>query len=101
MRNEYNFQPDFAVHPGETLREKLEELNIGPREFAKQIGKPIENIFNILNGKSSITPEMAICFEKFLDIPADFWITKQTNYNKYIARNKLKGFHNEADASNF
>ena len=33
MSGKYKFQPDYAVHPGETLREKLEELNMKPKEL--------------------------------------------------------------------
>ena len=90
MSNKYKFQPDYAVHPGETLREKLEELNMNPKEFAVRTGKPVKTISNILNGKSSITPEMAVQFERILGIPANFWMKKQANYNEFIAREKEK-----------
>ena len=70
--------------------EKLEELRITPKEFAIRTGKPIKTISNVLNGKSSITPEMAVQFEKVLNIPASFWMSKQANYNEYIAREKEK-----------
>ncbi len=81
---------NYAIHPGITLREKLEELQITPKEFAIRTGKPIKTISNVLNGKSSITPEMAVQFEKVLNIPANFWMAKQANYNEYVAREKEK-----------
>ncbi|MDI3527425.1 MAG: HTH-type transcriptional regulator / antitoxin HigA [Tenuifilum sp.] len=90
MRSKYTYQPDYAVHPGETLREKLEELAMTPKEFAVRTGKPIKTISEILNGKSSITSEMAVLFEKVLKIPANFWIRKQANFNEFIAREKHK-----------
>jgi len=33
---------------------------------------------------------MAVQFEKVLNIPASFWMSKQANYNEYIAREKEK-----------
>jgi addiction module HigA family antidote len=81
---------NYAIHPGITLREKLEELKITPKEFAIRTGKPIKTISNVLNGKSSITSEMAVQFEKVLNIPASFWMAKQANYDEYIAREKEK-----------
>ncbi len=90
MAGLYRFEPDYAVHPGETLREKLEELNMNPKEFAVRVGKPVKTISNILNGKSSITPEIAVQFEKVLGISASFWMAKQANYSEYIAREKEK-----------
>ena len=58
--NEYH--PTIVFHPGETLEEKLEELGMGPKEFAVRTSKPEETIIQVLHGKSSITPEMAVQF---------------------------------------
>lgn len=90
MSTTYLYNPNYAIHPGETLREKLEELQMRPNEFAIRTGKPTKTISNILNAKSSITPEMAVQFEKVLSIPAIFWIKKQANYNEFIAKEKYK-----------
>lgn len=82
--NKYN--PQIAFHPGETLGEKLEELGMGPKEFAIRTGKPEKTVSAILNGKSSITPEMAVQFEHVLKIPAHFWLNMQRNYDEFLAR---------------
>jgi HTH-type transcriptional regulator/antitoxin HigA len=82
------FKPDVVFHPGETLQEKLEELNMGPKEFAIRTGKPEKTIIAILKGDSSVTPEMAVLFESVLKIPADFWLRKQFRYDEYNARVK-------------
>ena len=90
MRAKYTYQPDYAVHPGETLREKLAELAMTPKEFAIRTAKPVKTISEILNGKSSITFEMAVLFEKVLNISANFWIKKQANFNEFVAREMHK-----------
>lgn len=82
------FYTDIAFHPGETLAEKLEELKMGPKEFAIRTSKPEKTIIAILKGDSSITPEMAVLFESVLKIPADFWLKKQFRYDEYKAREK-------------
>ncbi len=81
---------DIAFHPGETLAEKLEEMNMGPKEFAVRSGKPEKTISAILRGESSITPDMAVLFENVLQIPARFWLKRQYEYDEYIARGKRK-----------
>jgi addiction module HigA family antidote len=86
----YSYQPDYAMHPGETLREKLEELQMTPNEFAIRTSKPIQTISKILNGKSSITFEMAVQFEKAINISANFWTKKQAHYNEFLAKEKYK-----------
>src|SRR5690606_13016832 len=87
-KNQYN--PQIAFHPGETLAEKLEELGMGPKEFAIRTGKPEKTIIAILKGKSSITPEMAVQFEHVLKIPAHFWLNMQRSYDEFIAREERK-----------
>jgi len=82
------YQPQIQTHPGVTLKEKLTEIGMGVKEFAIRTGKPIKTISNIINGKSSITPDMAIQFENVLKIPASFWLKRQQNYDETIARAK-------------
>ncbi len=82
------FHLDIAFHPGETLEEKLEELNIGVKEFSVRAGKPEKTIIAIIKGESSITPEMAVIFENVLKIPARFWIKKQSSFDEFKAREK-------------
>jgi HTH-type transcriptional regulator / antitoxin HigA len=85
MKQEY--QPQTVTHPGEDLREKLEELQMSPKEFAVRCGKPIQTISEVINGKSAITPDMAIQFENVLQIPARYWLQRQYYYNEAVARN--------------
>jgi HTH-type transcriptional regulator / antitoxin HigA len=82
--NEYN--PPVVFHPGETLEEKLQEMGMGPKEFAIRTGKPEKTVFAIIKGRSSITPEMAVQFEHVLKIPAHFWLRMQRSYDEYVAR---------------
>jgi HTH-type transcriptional regulator / antitoxin HigA len=82
--NEY--YPDMVFHPGETLREKLDEMGMGPKEFAIRTSKPEKTISQVLNGESSITPDMAIKFEMVTRIKASFWMKLQRSYDEYCAR---------------
>lgn len=77
-------------HPGATLGEKLQELCMGVKEFAIRCGKPEKTIHAVLNGKSSVTSDMAIAFELVTHIPARFWLNKQLSYDEYVARQRLK-----------
>jgi len=82
--------PQTRPHPGETLAEKLEEMEMGPKEFALRTGKPDKTIIAVLKGESSITPDMAIQFENVTKIPATFWMNHQRSYDEFIAREKRK-----------
>lgn len=86
MANKNQYFPQSVPHPGIDLAEKLEELSMGPKEFALRTGKPEKTIIAIISGKSSITPEMAVQFENVLKIPAHYWLNRQRHYDEYIVR---------------
>ena len=88
MAKQNQYYPQSVPHPGETLVEKLEEMEMGPKEFALRTGKPEKTITAILKGDSSITPDMAVQFENVTKIPANFWMNHQRGYDEYIAREK-------------
>ncbi|KAB1065132.1 HigA family addiction module antitoxin [Salibacter halophilus] len=92
MAQQNQYFPQSRPHPGETLEEKLEEMGMGPKEFAIRVGKPEKTIIAVLKGESSITPDMAIQFENVTKIPAHFWMDHQKSYDEYKARVK----HEEA-----
>lgn len=97
MTKKNEFILDIAFHPGETLSEKLEEINMGPKEFAIRTGKPEKTIIAVLKGESAITPDMAVLFEDVLKIPASFWLKRQQKYDEYIARQKRQQVIEEAE----
>jgi|WetSurMetagenome_2_1015567.scaffolds.fasta_scaffold76649_2 HTH-type transcriptional regulator / antitoxin HigA len=92
MKKTNEYYPESVPHPGIDLNEKLEEINMGPKEFSIRTGKPEKTVSAILKGNSSITPDMAVQFEKVLNIPARFWLQRQYHFNEYIAR--IKEFSN-------
>lgn len=88
MAKQNQYFPQTIPHPGGTLAEKLEEMGMGPKEFAIRTGKPEKTITAVLNGVSSITAEMAVQFENVTRIPAHFWMNYQRGYDEYVARVK-------------
>jgi HTH-type transcriptional regulator/antitoxin HigA len=90
MATKNMYEPQIAFHPGETLAEKLEEMNMGPKEFALRANKPEKTITALLKGESAITADMAVQFEQVLQIPASFWLTRQRKFDEFIAREKRK-----------
>ena len=82
---ENQYSPQIVFHPGETLREKMDEMRIGTKEFSMRAGKPEKTVIAILKGDSSITADMAVRFEYVTGIPARFWMKSQKAYEEYIA----------------
>ena len=98
MTKENQYFPSVVFHPGETLAEKLEEMEMGPKEFALRTGKPEKTIIAVLKGESSITPDMAVLFENVTKIPANFWMNHQRGYDEFMAREKRQAVIEEAVA---
>lgn len=68
-------------HPGELLRDNVGELGLSVAEAAKGLGVTRQQLYNVINGKSAITPEMAVRLEKALGGTADLWLRMQVNYD--------------------
>lgn len=87
----------FATHPGEVLKDEIEERGISQRQLADTMGLTYSVINEILNGRRSLTTKTALMFEAALDVPADSLMYLQTKYNMQMARkdasllNVLKG----------
>lgn len=96
MEIQNQYFPDTVSHPGETLAEKLDEMEMGPKEFAVRTSKPEKTIIAIMKGESAITPDMAIQFEQVTRIPAHYWMNHQRGYDEFIARVKRQSIIRKA-----
>jgi len=81
------FRTDIAFHPGETLEEKLKEMEMGSEEFACRTGLDERDILAVLRGEVSVTPEMSFRFEAVTKIPSHMWLKKQARYDLYKEEN--------------
>ena len=54
------------IHPGEILADELEELSLNASQLAIEIGVEKNRIYQILDGKRSITADTALRLGKVL-----------------------------------
>jgi antitoxin HigA-1 len=73
-------------HPGELVKDNVDELGLSIAEAAKGLGVTRQQLYNVVNGKSAITPEMALRLEKALGGTADLWLRMQVNYDLALVR---------------
>jgi addiction module HigA family antidote len=69
------------VHPGLLVAECLNDLGLSVAEAAKGLGVTRQQLHNVIAGRSSVTPEMAIRFEKAFGSTAETWLRMQMNYD--------------------
>ena len=69
-------------HPGEIIRDVcLDGLNLNVTQAAAALGVNRTTLSRVLNGRASISPEMAIRLSKALGSTAGFWLRLQLNYD--------------------
>ena len=78
----------YPTHPGEVLKDELEERGISQRKFAESSGMGYSVLNEILNGKRPVTTNSALMFEAALDIPADSRLKLQMKDNMHTARDE-------------
>jgi addiction module HigA family antidote len=75
------------VHPGRIVRHDcLEPLGLSVTAGAKVLGVTRQALTNIVNGKSGISPEMAIRLTKAFGSTEETWLRMQVAYDLAEAR---------------
>jgi addiction module HigA family antidote len=77
----------IAIHPGEYLKEVLEELKVSQAAFAETIGVSSMRISHVINGSRPVTAELALLFGKAFGQSPEYWLNLQTAYDLAGARN--------------
>ena len=74
------------IHPGALAKANLDELNLSVAEAAKTMKITRQQLYNVINGRSAVSPEMALRFEKAFGGSADLWLRMQAAYDLALAR---------------
>ena len=81
-------------HPGEIIREVcVEPLNISVTEAAKALGITRKTFSTLLNGRSGISPEMALRLSKVFGRTPDGWLRLQIQYDLWKSRQTVNVSH--------
>ena len=78
-------------HPGEILRSLcLEPLGVSVTDAAKSLGISRKSLSAILNGRSGISPEMAVRLSIAFGTTAESWLNQQVQYDLWVAEKRRK-----------
>lgn len=69
-----------AFTPGEYLREELEARSWTQQDLARIIGRPLQMVNEIINGKKTITAQTAAELGQALGTSAEVWINLESAY---------------------
>jgi antitoxin HigA-1 len=76
-------------HPGAGIRDDIEAFGLSIAEAALGMGITRQQLYNLINGRSGITPEMAVRLEKAVGSSADHWLRLQAAHD--LARVRQSG----------
>ena len=80
------------AHPGMVLKEfYLDELNVTITDFAADIGVSRKAVSAIVNGRKSVTAEMAIRLSRATETSPQLWLNLQANYDLWQVAHAKKG----------
>ena len=89
-----NILPHKATHPGILIKDEIEARpDLNQKELAKELGVKPSFINEIIKGKRPVTADLAILLERILEIPADYWMKFQSQYEIDKARIKDKNIN--------
>jgi len=78
-------------HPGEVLRELcIEPLGLSITEAAEALGITRKTLSAILNGRSGISPEMAVRLSLAFSTSSESWLNQQAQYDLWEAEKQRK-----------
>ena len=79
-----------ALHPGEFLKEILEDRAISQARFARAIGVAPMRISHIVKGARPVTAELALLFGRALGQSPQYWLNLQAAYDLKIAERQIR-----------
>jgi antitoxin HigA-1 len=78
-------------HPGEHIRDWLEQTGVTAYALAKAMKVPQTRIAEILAGRRGITVDTAVRLGRAIGTSAEMWIGLQTSYELELARRNRVG----------
>lgn len=83
-------ETDWALPPGETLLELLEERGMSQRELARRTGLSAKHVNKLLHGLVPLSADVAVRLERVTGAPAYIWNRLEAGYRSDLERIRSK-----------
>lgn len=77
------------VHPGEYLKQMLEELELSQYRVARDIGVAPMRISHVIRGQRPVTAELALRLGHYFQQSPRFWINLQARYDVDVTEDEM------------
>lgn len=79
------------VHPGEFLREILEERGLSQAEFGRVVGVSPMRVSHVIKGTRPVSAELALLFGRAFSQSPQYWLNLQSAYDLKLAERAIGG----------
>ena len=85
-----NTQQHQPLHPGAFIRRVyLQPSGVGSNQLARQLKVSPGLVSRLLNGKTDVSPLMALKLSKVVGRSPESWLQMQDNYDLWLARQSI------------
>lgn len=85
MSNFIEYHDKLAFHPGYYIKEIIENSGLTQEDFAKRLGTTPKNISILIQGKQSLSMDMAVKLSKMLGTSVNYWLNLQSAFDSVEA----------------
>jgi antitoxin HigA-1 len=78
------------IHPGDLLRDELQEIGVSLNELARALRVPMNRISAIVNGNRAITVDTAMRLARYFGTSPQYWLNLQSAYDLEDAEQKIR-----------
>jgi addiction module HigA family antidote len=75
-----------AIHPGEFLKEIVDELGLSQVALAQALGISTMRVSHVLKGSRPVTAELALRLGRVMDQTPQYWLNLQASYDLKLAQ---------------
>lgn len=79
------------IHPGEYVREALEELGLTQAELAKTLGVSPMRISHLVREERPVTADLALRLGQAFGQSPQYWLNLQAGYDLKLAQARIAG----------
>jgi len=81
------------VHPGKIIKHSIDSSNLSITDTAEWLGVTRQTLSRVINGKTSVSPEMAVRISKAFGSTPEHWLRMQLAYDMSHLQEKTKHIH--------
>ncbi|MDE0044709.1 MAG: HigA family addiction module antitoxin [bacterium] len=70
----------IPVHPGEILRDELDDLGLSANALSKALGVPANRVTMILNGQRGVSADTALRLARYFGTTPQLWMNLQKTW---------------------